>query len=192
MGTKAKWIASILIGLTIIGLIALWESNKPEQPNLVGYFGSTPQEMKGKSFNSIDEAVDEFAKTYTEEAKVSKYDVYYKATTKYQKQHQIPGVIVFNMPVDNEKHEVLHIAPFYINEKDNHYSVAAYSISVSTDRIKESPKYVIYTQPLKNNNYDFIFSKHKLYLPESDVVINMKKHKLFMGILNYDNSYIEI
>jgi len=42
----------------------------------------------------------------------------------------------------NEKNEILHVAPFYINEKGNKYSVIAEGISGSSERIKESPKYV--------------------------------------------------
>lgn len=191
MGTKARWISSVIIVLTIVGLIVLWELNKPDKPDVWGYFGSTPESMKGKSFNSIDEAVDAFANANAKDAMVNQYDIYYNVTDKFKKQHQIPGVIMFKMAVDNEKNEILHAAPFYINEKGNKYSVIAEGISGSSERIKESPKYVFFTQPIDNHVYDFIISKEKKYLPKADTTLNLKEHKLFIGIDRTDR-YEEI
>ncbi|MFC6292440.1 hypothetical protein BHU61_09410 [Macrococcus epidermidis] len=191
MGTKARWISSVIIVLTIVGLIVLWELNKPDKPDVWGYFGSTPESVKGKSFNSIDEAVEAFANAYAKEAMVNQYDKYYNVTDKFNKQHQIPGVITFKMAVDNEKNEILHAAPFYINEKDNKYSVIAEGISGSSERIKESPKYVFFTQPIDNHVYDFIISKEKKYLPKTDTTLDLKEHKLFIGIDRNDR-YEEI
>lgn len=191
MGTKARWISSVIIVLTIVGLIVLWEFNKPDKPDVWGYFGSTPESMKEKSFNSIDEAVDAFANAYAEEAMVNQYDIYYNVTDKFKKQHQIPGVIMFKMAVDNEKNEILHAAPFYINEKGNKYSVIAEGISGSSERIKESLKYVFFTQPIDNHVNDFIISKEKKYLPKADTTLNLKEHKSFIGIDRTDR-YEEI
>ncbi|TDM39646.1 hypothetical protein ETI10_09380 [Macrococcoides goetzii] len=188
MGTKARWISSVIIVLTIVGLIVLWELNKSDKPDVWGYFCSTPESVKGKSFNSIDEAVDAFANAYAEDAMVNQYDIYYNVTDKFKKQHQIPGVITFKMAVDNEKNEILYTAPFYINEKDNKYSVIAEGISGSSERIKESPKYVFFTQPIDNHVYDFIISKEKKYLPKTDTTLDLKEHKLFIGIDRNDRN----
>ncbi|TDM46126.1 hypothetical protein ETI08_05470 [Macrococcoides goetzii] len=188
MGTKARWISSVIIILTIVGLIVLWELNKSDKPDVWGYFGSTPESVKGKSFNSIDEAVDAFANAYAKDAMVNQYDIYYNVTDKFKKQHQIPGVITFKMAVDNEKSEILYTAPFYINEKDNKYSVIAEGISGSSEKIKESPKYVFFTQPIDNHVYDFIISKEKKYLPKTDTTLDLKEHKLFIGIDRNDRN----
>ncbi|TDM49613.1 hypothetical protein ETI06_03875 [Macrococcoides goetzii] len=188
MGTKARWISSVIIVLTIVGLIVLWELNKPDKPDVWGYFGSTPESVKGKSFNSIDEAVDAFANAYAKDAMVNQYDIYYNVTDKFKKQHQIPGVITFKMAADNEKNEILYTAPFYINEKDNKYSVIAEGISGSSEKIKESPKYVFFTQPIDNHVYDFIISKEKKYLPKTDTTLDLKEHKLFIGIDRNDRN----
>ncbi|PKE63315.1 hypothetical protein CW684_11325 [Macrococcoides caseolyticum] len=74
----------------------------------------------------------------------------------------------------NEKNEILHVAPFYINEKGNKYSVIAEGISGSSERIKESPKYVFFTQPIDNHVYDFIISKEKKYLPRTDSKLQLQ------------------
>ncbi|MCG7421210.1 hypothetical protein MHJ97_12410 [Macrococcus epidermidis] len=192
MGTKARWISSALIVLTIVGLITLWEFNKFEQPKYIAHFGDTPESMEGKEFDTIDEAVNQFAKAYSKEIGVSNYDTFYKVTDKFEQQHQIPGVMTFDFQIDNENHKMLNISPFYINVKNNKYSVAAYALSGTTSRVKESPKYSTFSQPLKNYNYDFIVSKHKKYIPKSDVVIHLKKHKIYMGIIRYKDSFHEM
>ncbi|MFC6292438.1 hypothetical protein BHU61_09400 [Macrococcus epidermidis] len=189
MGTKARWISSALIVLTIVGLITLWEFNKFEQPKYISSFGDTPESMEGKEFDTIDEAVNQFAKAYSKEIGVSSYDTFYKVTDKFEQQHQIPGVMTFDFLIDNENHKMLHISPFYINEKNNKYSVMAFSGAGNAQTVKDSPKYGGFYQPIENYNYDFIVSKHKKYIPKSDVVIHLKKHKIYMGIIRYKDSF---
>lgn len=192
MGTKARWISSALIVLTIVGLITLWEFNKFEQPKYIAHFGGTPESMEGKEFDTIDEAVNQFAQAYSKEIGVSSYDTFYKVTDKFEQQHQIPGVMTFDFQIDNEKHKMLHILPFYINEKNNKYSVVAFPGAGNAQTVKDSSKYIGFFQPIEDNNYDFIVSKHKKYLPKSDVVIHLKKHKLYMGIKTYKDSFDEM
>lgn len=192
MGTKARLISSALIVLTIVGLITLWEFNKFEQPKYISLFGDTPKSMEGKEFDTIDEAVDQFAKAYSKEIGVSSYDTFYKVTDKFEQQHQIPGVMTFDFLIDNEKHKMLHISPFYIKEKNNKYSVMAFSGAGNAQTVKDSPKYGGFYQPIDNYNYDFIVSKHKKYLPKSDAVIHLKKHKIYLGIKRYKDSFDEM
>ncbi|MCE4958000.1 hypothetical protein [Macrococcoides caseolyticum] len=66
MGLKSRWIASTLIVLTIVGLIFSWEQVKPEQPKFVAYFGYTPDELKGKRYNTLEKA-------FADELKINEY-----------------------------------------------------------------------------------------------------------------------
>lgn len=148
--------------------------------------------MEGIEFDTIDEAVNKFAKAYSKDIGVSSYDTFYKVTDKFEQQHQIPGVMTFDFQIDNEKHKMLHILPFYINEKNNKYSVVAFPGAGNAQTVKDSSKYIGFFQPIDDNNYDFIVSKHKKYLPKSDVVIHLKKHKIYMGIIRYKDSFDEM
>lgn len=64
----------------------------------------------------------------------------------------------------------------------------AEGISGSSERIKESPKYVFFTQPIDNHVYDFIISKEKKYLPKTDTTLDLKEHKIFIGIDRNDRN----
>ncbi|UTH11033.1 hypothetical protein [Macrococcoides canis] len=57
MGTKARVITILFIALSIIGLIAISETMKSDKPIFTVYAVDTPEEVKGKTYNSMEDAM---------------------------------------------------------------------------------------------------------------------------------------
>lgn len=182
MSTKSRWISSLLLLITIVGLIFAWEQVKPDMPKYIGFFGYTPESVNGKRYNTMEEALEKFSNAYVDEYDAKDIHVHYKSTQKFEKQDQIPGVITFNTKEKNPRNHEFKIAPIYINKKNNQYYVTAYGIAGSSTRLKESPKYSHFSQPIKNHVFDFIVAKKKEYLPRTEVVLPLKEKNMYVGI----------
>ncbi|WP_414052311.1 hypothetical protein [Macrococcus animalis] len=191
MGIKERWITSLLLLITIVGLIFAWEQVKPEWPKFSAFFGDTPKEIKGKRYNTIDEALKEFAQAYADDLHIDEYQVHHHATDKFIKQNQIPGVITFNIKEKNPRNPEFKLTPIYINNEKNQYYVTAYGISGSSNKVKESSKYSHFSQPIKSLNYDFMVAIKKAYLPKTDVVLPLKEKNMYVGINAYPESELD-
>lgn len=199
MGIKERWIASIILVLTIVGLIFAWEHVKPvhyktsqihESIYFRDIFGESPEKILGKKYDTIEEAVNAYSSAKAKEESIHSYKTYYKATDKFKKNQRIPGVFTYYEADNDPKTSNLRLTPFYINIKDNKYFVTSYAIVSSYKSFKETPELQSFSQPIKNMYYEFIGAKNKKDLPKSDVVIFIEDEKFYLAISSYNTNEI--
>ncbi|QNR08424.1 hypothetical protein [Macrococcoides canis] len=191
MGTKGRVITILFIALSIIGLIAISETMKSDKPNFTVYAVDTPEEVKGKTFNSMEDAMDAFQNAFAEKVGLDEYESTYKFNKQFEKNNEIPVLMSFKVKDKRNGEEQLNIMPFYINIHNGKYTASSYSVTGTTERLKPSSKYVVFSQSVNEINYDFVATKDLKYMPESDAVFHLIDEKFYIGIKAFDKDYLD-
>lgn len=191
MGTKARVITILFIALSIIGLIAISETMKSDKPNFPVYAFDTPEEVKGKTYNSMEDAMDAFQNVFAEKVGLDEYESTYKINKQFEKNNEIPVLMSFKVKDKRNGEEQLNIMPFYINIHNGKYTASSYSVTGTTERLKPSSKYVIFSQSVNERYYDFVATKDLKYMPESDAVFHLIDKKFYIGVKAFDKDYLD-
>ena len=190
MGTIGRVITSAIILLSIVGLIFVSESTKVNKPEFTTHVADTPYAVKGKKFNSLEDAIDAFLRAYAKEFGIDGYESMYESNKKFEQQGEIPVIMKYTMEDEESGKEQLKITPFYVKNQNGKFTAVSYNASGRVERLPHSRKYVVFSQNLGDRYYDFVVAKELKDLPESDAVFNFIQEKFYIGVKAFDSSEI--
>ncbi|MCH4983815.1 hypothetical protein AB4G91_00700 [Macrococcoides goetzii] len=186
MNKKIFWPIICMVVLIIgIGSYYTWQLNKNDYPNIRGYFATTPEELKDKEFNSINEAADAFGKSISKEVEINSYKFYVKQTKQTEKDKVIPAIMTFEQY--KEKEDKFTIAPFHIIKKDNNYKIIATGMAGEKEKYAQNKKIINMLQSYDGKDYSFNITKYKKEIANSDITFHLEKEKLYVGIMIEDD-----